>query len=123
MPSIRVLLVEDHPEVRQGLTDLLNSNDDIEVIEGVATVAEAIDELTSLAPDIAVVDVQLPDGNGFALCQRIQTISPRTRCIIHTSTNVGPEAATAPGVDAVVLKQLNSSQLLNTIRKIAESQH
>lgn len=119
MPSIRVLLVEDHEQVRQGLTQLLNSHDDIDVIGAVATVTEAIDELTNHAPDVAVIDVQLPDGTGFDLCHRVQTISPRTRTIIHTSVNVNPELAATPGVHAVVLKQMDTSQLLATIRKLA----
>ena len=121
MSTIRVFLVEDHEQVREGLTDLLNSYDGIDVIGGVATLAEAIEALTTLVPDIAVIDQQLPDGNGVALCQRIQTISPETRCIIYTSTSVAPEAATAPGVAAVLIKQLNSNELLDTIRKIAKT--
>jgi DNA-binding NarL/FixJ family response regulator len=113
---IRVVLVEDHDLAREALTALLNAQPDIDVVSDVATVAEAVDQITTLAPRVAVIDAQLTDGSGIALCQRIQAISPHTRCIIHTSIQIDPEPATEAGADAIVLKQVTNSQLLDAIR-------
>lgn len=113
---IRVALVEDHERTRERLTAWLNEQADMDVVADVASVAAAVDTIARLVPDVAVVDVQLPDGNGVDLCQRIKTISPSTRCIIHTSVEIGPETAQAAGAHAVVLKQLSGNQLLVSIR-------
>lgn len=114
---IRVLLVDDHELTREGLTDQLNAQPDIEVVAAVGTFAEALETITIVSTEVAVIDVQLPDGNGIALCKRIRRVSPATRCIIHTSTEIGPETAADAGAVAVVLKQLSGTELLATVRK------
>jgi two-component system response regulator DevR len=117
-PLTTVMLVEDHDLVRQGLTTHVNAQADMTVIGAVATMAEALEQLTILRPDVAVIDVQLPDGNGLVLCQRIHNISPSTRCIIHTSAEINPEDAAQAGAAAVVLKQLVHNELYDAIRTV-----
>ena len=119
--SIRVLLVDDHVLTREGLTAKLSAEPDIVVVDAVATVAEAVDDVTGLIPDVVVLDVHLPDGDGIALCRRIRTISPSTRCIVHTGVEIRPETAGNAGAAAVVLKQLSGNELLDTIRTVADT--
>lgn len=116
---IRLLLVEDHEAARQVLTERLGSEPDINVVAAVETCAEAIERTRQLSPTIAVVDVQLPDGNGIDLCDQISAISPDTRCIIHTSSELRAEHSERSSAVAVVLKQVASNELLNTIRTVA----
>lgn len=117
-PPITVMLVEDHDLVRRGLTAQIDAQADMTVVGAVATVAEALERITTLTPDIAVIDVLLPDGNGLELCQRIHSISPGTRCIIHTSTPINVDAATQAGAASIVLKQLVHNELYDTIRAV-----
>ncbi len=118
-PVIRVLIVEDHEVARRHLADLLGSNADISIVAAVGTVAAAIEHTTRSTPAVAVLDVQLPDGNGIELSRRIRTLSPTTECIIHTSVEVAPELVAEAGAAAVVLKQVIGSELLDTIRRTA----
>lgn len=93
----------------------------IEVIGGAGSMAEATALIPRLRPDIAIVDVNLGDGNGISLCRSLRRLSPTTRCILHTSVEIGPETAAAAGAAAMVLKQLVGSRLIDTIRAVAES--
>lgn len=115
---IRVLIVEDHPGVREGIIRRLEAEANIEVIAAVGTVGEAITSAEALKPDVAVLDVELPDGNGIALCQRMRTISPTTRNILYTSVWIGPETADRAGAAAIVLKQLVGDRLLDSIHNV-----
>lgn len=117
--NISVVLVEDHKKAREAIIELLNAEPDINVVGAAGTAADGMRQIESCGPDIAVVDVQLPDGNGIALCRDARAISPRTRCIVHTSIEVGPETASYAGIAAVVLKQLSGNELVRTIRTTA----
>jgi two-component system, NarL family, response regulator DevR len=118
--TVRVLIVEDHDLVREQLITRLDAQPDISVVGGVGTVAAAIEQVSALLPDVAVLDVQLPDGNGLALCRRIRAISAATRCIFHTAVQIGPESAASVGAVAVVVKQLAGDELLSAIRRAAQ---
>ncbi len=72
---IRVFLVDDHEVVRRGVAALLDSEDDIEVIGEAGTAESAIARIPALKPDVAVLDVRLPDGNGVDVCREV-----RSRC-------------------------------------------
>lgn len=119
--SIKLLLVEDHDVVRESLSARLNAEPDIYVVAAVGTVEAALEQVTSQPPDVAVLDVGLPDGDGVTLCRRIRAVSPSTRCIIHTGTDLDPETAIRAGAVAVVLKQLIGDRLLQTIRDTPNS--
>ena len=66
---VTVFLVDDHEVVRRGLIDLLGSDPDLEVIGEAGTAAQAMAQIPALRPDVAVLDVRLPDGNGIELCR------------------------------------------------------
>ena len=82
---VRVFLVDDHEVVRRGLIDLLSSDPELEVVGEAGSVAEALERIAALQPDVAVLDVRLPDGNGIDLCRDLLALLPDLRCLMLTS--------------------------------------
>lgn len=66
---VKVFFVDDHEVVRRGLIDLLNADDELEVVGKAGSVAQAMARIPALQPDVAVLDVRMPDGNGIELCR------------------------------------------------------
>jgi DNA-binding NarL/FixJ family response regulator len=117
---MRVFLLDDHEVVRRGLRALLESQDDIEVIAEAGTVAEALDVVLEARPDVAVLDVRLPDGTGIEVCRFIRSELPNTACIMLTS-HADDEALLASvmaGASGYVLKQVGGSDLISGIRTV-----
>src|SRR5215208_4942096 len=83
--TIRVFLLDDHEIVRRGVRDLLESEDDIEVVGEAGSVAQALDRIPLAAPDVALLDVQLPDGSGVEVCRDVRAELPDLRCLMLTS--------------------------------------
>jgi len=82
---ITVFLVDDHELVRQGLAELLNADPELEVVGEADTIAAALARIPSVQPDVAVLDVRFPDGNGIDLCRDLLAAVPQLRCLILTS--------------------------------------
>ena len=82
---VKVFLVDDHEVVRRGLVDLLSADDDLEVVGEAGSVAQAMARIPALRPDVAVLDVRLPDGNGIELCRDLLSRLPDLRCLMLTS--------------------------------------
>jgi two-component system, NarL family, response regulator DevR len=118
---IRVFLLDDHELVRRGLTDLLGSADDITVVGQAATAAEALRRIPAVTPDVALLDVRLPDGNGIDVCREIASAHPEVRCLILTSYDDDEAlyAAVMAGAAGYLLKQIGGSSLLGAIRDVA----
>ncbi|MCH9677354.1 MAG: response regulator transcription factor, partial [Actinomycetia bacterium] len=74
MSQIRVFLLDDHEIVRRGLADLISLQSDLEVVGEAGTAAEALIRITAAQPDVAVLDVRLPDGNGVEVCREIRSL-------------------------------------------------
>ena len=83
--TITVFLVDDHEVVRRGVRDLLESTGDVTVVGEAGSVAEAIERVPAAAPDVAVLDVQLPDGTGIELCRELRSQRPELSCLMLTS--------------------------------------
>ena len=117
--SIRVFLLDDHEVVRTGLRALLESNDDIEVVGEATTVAEAMARIPPTAPDVAILDVRLPDGSGVEVCRDIRSRTPQIACVMLTSyaDDEALFAAIMAGAAGYVLKQVGSADLVDTVRK------
>ena len=82
--EIRAFLMDDHEVVRQGVRALLESSGEIEVVGEASNAAEALARIPALQPDVAVLDVRVPDGNGIEVCREIRS-SVGTNCLMLTS--------------------------------------
>ena len=112
---IRVYLLDDHDVVREGLTFLLEQQDDIEVVGESATAAEATARIPALRPDVAVLDARLPDGSGIEVCRAVRAVDPTIKALILTSYDDDEAlfAAIMAGASGYVLKEIRSSDLVD----------
>ena len=120
-PPIKVFLLDDHEVVRRGVRDMLERADDIEVVGEAATAQEALDRLPATHPDVAVLDVRLPDGDGVSVCRDIRSQLPDVACLMLTSF-ADDEAlfdALMAGASGYVLKQIRGTDLVSAIRNVA----
>lgn len=118
---IRVFLLDDHEVVRQGLRTLLESAGDMEVVGEAATAAEAVVRVPLAHPDVAVLDVRLPDGSGVEVCREIRSHCPEVACLMLTSFS-DDEAlfdAIMAGAAGYVLKEIRGSDLVGDLRRVA----
>ena len=119
--NIRVYLVDDHEVVRRGLKALLESEDDIEVCGEAATAGMALAGITREEPDVALLDVRLPDGNGVEVCREIRAQNPSIRALMLTSFS-DDEAlfnAIMAGASGYLLKETKANDLVDAIRRVA----
>ncbi|MFW0796321.1 response regulator transcription factor [Gordonia sp. CPCC 205515] len=117
---VRVFLVDDHELVRRGLRDLLSTAPDLEVVGEAATVGEARVGILAAKPDVAVLDVRLPDGNGVELCRDVRAAEPSVRCLMLTSyaDDDALLAAVLAGASGFVLKQILGHNLIEAVRTV-----
>ncbi|MPY51540.1 response regulator [Streptomyces acidicola] len=121
---IRVFLLDDHEVVRRGVHDLLNDEPDITVIGEAATVEQALVRVPALRPDVAVLDVRLPDGDGVTVCRELRSRMPELACLMLTSFD-DEEAlldSIMAGASGYVLKQIRGSDLVSAVRTVAAGQ-
>jgi DNA-binding NarL/FixJ family response regulator len=119
--TIRVFLLDDHEIVRRGVRDLLESAGDIEVVGEAGTAQQALDRVGPAAPDVAVLDVQLPDGSGIEVCRDLRSAHPETAALMLTSF-ADDEAmfdAVLAGAAGYVLKQVRGSDIIDAVRRVA----
>src|SRR5256885_5546188 len=83
--TVRVFLLDDHEVVRRGVRDLLEAEGDIEVVGEAGTAEEAVGRIPATSPDVAVLDVRLPDGSGVEVCRDVRSARPEIACIMLTS--------------------------------------
>jgi two-component system, NarL family, response regulator DevR len=121
---IRVFLLDDHEVVRRGLHELLEAEDDIEVVGESGSAQEAARRAPALRPDVAVLDVRLPDGNGIDVCRDIRSVDPSIKGLILTSYEDDEAlfAAIMAGASGYVLKQIRGTDLVDAVRRIAAGQ-
>ncbi|MEU3698645.1 response regulator transcription factor [Streptomyces griseoviridis] len=118
---IRVFLLDDHEVVRRGVHDLLSGEEDIEVVGEAGTAGEALARIPSARPDVAVIDVRLPDGSGVEVCREIRTHDESVHCLVLTSY-ADDEAlfdAIMAGASGYVLKDIRGAELLSAVRDVA----
>ncbi|HUL98510.1 MAG TPA: response regulator transcription factor [Mycobacterium sp.] len=117
---VRVFLVDDHEVVRRGLFDLLDADPELEVVGEAASVGEALAKIPSVAPDVAVLDVRLPDGSGIELCRELLSDMPELRCLMLTSFT-SDEAmldAILAGASGYVVKDIKGMELAKAIKDV-----
>ncbi|WP_448808045.1 response regulator [Agromyces bauzanensis] len=117
----RVFLVDDHEIVRRGVAELLQREDDLEVVGEAGDVEHALSRIDATLPDVALLDVRLPDGDGIALCREIRSRHPEVRCLILTAYDDDEAAMSAvlAGASGYVLKNINGTKLVDHVRAAA----
>ena len=119
--KITVFLLDDHEIVRRGVHDLLEAEPDITVIGEAGTAESALARIPALKPDVAILDVRLPDGNGVTVCREIRSKMPEVACLMLTSYG-DDEAlfdAIMAGAAGYVLKQIRGTDLVGAVRTVA----
>ena len=119
--QIRVFLVDDHEVVRRGVRHILDAEPDTDVVGEAGTVASALARVAVLRPDVAVLDVRLPDGDGVSLCREIRSTLPGTACLMLTSYGDDQAllGAIMAGAAGYVQKQAPAPELVDAIRVVA----
>ncbi len=122
---VRVFLVDDHEVVRQGVRSLIDASGDLEVVGEADSVETGLARVIAVRPDVAILDIRLPDGNGVELCREIRSRMPDVKCLMLTSYS-DDEAlfeAIIAGASGYVLKQVRGTELLEAIRRVATGEH
>jgi two-component system, NarL family, response regulator DevR len=117
---LRVMLVDDHEIVRDGIKGMLDTQDDIVVTAQVGSVQEAIDEAARTRPDVVVMDVRLADGSGIEATRQIRADHPETKVLMLTSfaDDEALFSSIMAGASGYVLKQVKPGELLRAIRAV-----
>jgi DNA-binding NarL/FixJ family response regulator len=119
--AVRVFLVDDHEVVRRGVAEVLEDDPDLVVVGEASTVAEAMARVPAARPNVCVVDMRLPDGNGAEVCRRLLERLPDLRCLVLTSYS--DDAAVAEALDAgaagYLLKRVRGPALVSAVRTVA----
>jgi DNA-binding NarL/FixJ family response regulator len=120
----RVFLVDDHEIVRRGIADLINAERDLEVVGESATIAHTLARVAATRPDVAVLDVRLPDGSGIDLCRSIRSAHPGIQCVMLTAydDDEASYSAVLAGAAGYVLKDIRGQSLLDGIRRVARGE-
>lgn len=119
--DVRVFLVDDHEVVRRGVADLLESEPGVHVVGEAGTASEALARVPALAPDVVVLDVRLPDGDGVTVCRELRSRMPELACLMLTSFS-DDEAlydAILAGAAGYVLKQVRGTDLVQAVLTVA----
>ncbi|MBO0916172.1 response regulator [Streptomyces laculatispora] len=121
---IRVFLLDDHEVVRRGLRDLLDAEPDIDIVGDAATVDHALARGPALHPDVAVLDVRLPDGDGITVCRELRSLMPELACLMLTSFDDDDALIDAimAGAAGYVLKDIKGADLVAAVRTVASGQ-
>ncbi len=121
---IRVFLLDDHEIVRRGVRDMLEAEGGITVIGEAGTASAALARIPALRPDVAVLDVRLPDGDGVTVCREIRSRMPEVACLMLTSfaDDDALMDAVMAGASGYVLKQIRGTDLVGAVRTVATGQ-
>jgi DNA-binding NarL/FixJ family response regulator len=122
--TVRVFLLDDHEVVRRGLRDLIDGEEDLEVVGEAGTAEEALARVPSTQPDIAILDVRLPDGDGVEVCREIRSRHPNVACLMLTSfaDDEALFSAILAGAAGYLLKQVRGNDLIDGIRRVGRGE-
>ena len=121
-PSIRVLLVDDHPVVRYGVKHMLDAEPDIEVVGDLEGIKGIEETLNSLAPDVVLLDLELGDIQGVEALRQLREIGPKLKIIVYTSHDEEDYIIQAAelGVDGYLLKGSPKEEIVSAVRSVSE---
>lgn len=123
-PMTRVFLVDDHEVVRRGVADLLDRERDLQVVGESDGAAHTLARMRATRPDVVLLDLRLPDGNGVDLCRDITELFPKTRSIVLTAydDDEAVYAAILAGAVGYVLKDIRGNGLIDSVRRAARGE-
>jgi DNA-binding NarL/FixJ family response regulator len=118
---ITVFLLDDHELVRAGVRDFLETQPDIQVVGEAGTASSALDRIPALHPDVAILDLRLPDGDGVNVCRQIRSRWPEIACLMLSTTETDRALSDAmlAGASGWVLKQIRGTDLAGSVRAAA----
>jgi two-component system response regulator DevR len=118
---VRIFLVDDHEVVRNGIAELLRTVPGFEIVGEVGNAAEAHSRILATRPDVALLDMRLPDGNGIDICRDVRSALPETYCLILTSYDAHDAVLSAvlAGASGYILKEVRTAGLVEAIRQAA----
>src|ERR1035437_9410265 len=121
---LRLLVVDDHEVVRQGLVSLLDRREHFQVVAEAGTAAEAVEMARKFEPDLVVMDVRLPDGSGIEACREIRAEFPGTRVVILTSypDEEAVLSAIIAGASGYLLKQIRGRDLISALEAVGRGE-
>ena len=123
-PVLRLLVVDDHEVVRQGLVALLDRRDGFQVVAEAGTVAEALEQARRHEPEIVIMDVRLPDGSGIEACREIRAELPATKVVMLTSypDEEAVLSAIVAGASGYLLKQVRARDLVAALEAVGRGE-
>ena len=118
---MRVFVLDDHELIRRAVRALVEVEDDLEFSGEGATVAEGLAAMSNAPPDVAIVDLRLPDGDGIDVCRELRSSHPDTKCLILTSTTdeAAVMSAVLAGAAGFLVKDATGPQIVDAIRQVA----
>ena len=118
---VRVFLVDDHEVVRRGVAEVLEDDPEVTVAGEAGSVAEALARVPAVRPDVVVIDMRLPDGDGAELCRELRGRLPEVRCLVLTSYSEQEalDAAVRAGASGFLLKKIRGPALVSAVRTVA----
>ena len=121
---VRVFLLDDHEVVRQGVRSLLEASGQIEVVGEASNAQETLSRIGACQPEVAVLDVRIPDGNGVEVCREIRSEHPHIKCLMLTSYSDDDALfeAIMAGASGYVLKQIRGSELVSAVLRVANGE-
>ena len=124
LPALRLVVVDDHEVVRQGLVALLDRRDTFQVVGEAGTVEEAMTVVRRMKPDLVIMDVRLPDGSGIEACRDIRSEMPEVRIVILTSypDEEAVLSAIVAGASGYLLKQIRGRDLVSAIESVGRGE-
>jgi two-component system response regulator DevR len=124
LPALRLVVVDDHEVVRQGLVALLDRRDTFQVVGEAGTVEEAMTVVRRMKPDLVIMDVRLPDGSGIEACRDIRSEMPEVRIVILTSypDEEAVLSAIIAGASGYLLKQIRGRDLVSAIESVGRGE-
>src|SRR5690606_5186709 len=113
----RILVVDDHPIVRHGLSEIINEEENLEVVGEAESAQQALQDMERLQPDLVIVDISLKDSNGLDLIERIKTLHPGVKILVSSiyEESVYAERALRSGALGYVNKQASPTSLISAI--------
>ncbi len=122
---IRVFLLDDHEIVRRGLAEVIDAEPDLEVVGEAATAHQAVGRIAATSPDVAILDVHLPDGSGIDVCRELVSAQPGVHCLILTGfdDDQAASAAVLAGAAGYVLKDIRGHNLIDSVRRVARGEN